>query len=82
MDIFQEITATRVTFILGITNLVTITLIFLSCRCIPGLKIVSKLVKYPAYKRFYKYHCYIWWVFWVSVIAHATFAIASIGVPF
>ena len=69
-------------FILGMVNLVTVLAIVLSCRCIPGLAIVGKLMKYPAYKRFYKYHCYFWWVLWPSVVVHAIFAISLIGVPF
>ena len=81
MNIFQTITAVRVIFILGIINLVAGALILLTCRCIPGLKVTGKLMKYPAYQRFHKYHCYIWWAFWVSVIAHAVFAIAFLGVP-
>ena len=81
MDIFQSI-APRLIFILGIINLVTGTLIFLSCRCIPGLKIGVKLMKYRAYQRFYRYHCYIWKVFWSSVFVHAIFGIAYLGIPF
>ena len=82
MDIFQSIISARLIFILGIINLVSILLILSTCRCIPGLKIAGKLMQYPAYKRFFKYHCYIWWVFWPSVIVHAIFAIAFLGIPF
>lgn len=82
MDIFTSEVAPRIIFTLGIINIVTVTLIFLSCRCIPGLTIAGKLMKYPAYKRFYKYHCYIWWVFWPSVVVHAIFGIGYLGVPF
>jgi len=82
MDIFQSIIATRLIFILGITNLVTGGLILLTCRCIPGLKISGNLTRYATYRRFYKYHCYIWLVFLVSVATHAVFAIGSIGIPF
>ena len=81
MDIFQSI-APRLIFILGIINLVAGTLIFLSCRCIPGLKIGGKLMKYRAYQRFYRYHCHIWKVFWASVFVHAIFGIAYLGIPF
>lgn len=82
MDVFQSIIAARVIFILGIINLVSVGLIFFSCRCIPGSRITGKLMKYSAYKRFYKYHCRIWGVFWPSVVVHAIFAIALLGVPF
>jgi len=82
MDIFQSIIAARLIFIFGIINLVTAVLVLLSCRCIPGSKLTASLMKYKAYQRFYRYHCYVWWVFWVSVVVHAVFATAFLGVPF
>ncbi len=81
MDIFQSVIAARVIVILGIINLVTATLLFLSCRCTGSARIIGKLMKYRAYQRFYKYHCYIWRVFWSSVITHAILAILYLGVP-
>ncbi len=82
MDIFQPIVAARITYVLGIVNLVTGALILLSCRCVPGLRIVGNLMRYKAYQRFFKYHCYIWWVFWSSVVVHAIFAVTRFGRPF
>ncbi len=82
MDIFQSVLAARLILILGIINLASISLIFLSCRCIPGWKLTRRLTKYRAYKRFFQYHCYIWWVFWPSVIVHAVFAVGVAGIPF
>jgi len=81
MDILQSATAARVTFALGITNIVTGVMVALTCRCIPGWKLTSGLKKRPGYQRFYKLHCYIWWAFWGSVIAHAIFAIGYYGTP-
>lgn len=82
MEIFQSVVAGRVVAILGIINLVTVTLLFLSCRCTGSARIIGKLKKYQAYQRFYKYHCYLWRVFWPSVITHIILAIAFVGVPF
>jgi hypothetical protein len=81
MDIFQSIVATWLIFILGIINLLSGTLILLTCRCIPGLKIAGNPMKYATYRSLYKYHCYIWLVFWVSVMVHAVFAIGFLGIP-
>ncbi len=81
MNIFQSAIASWLIFTLGIINLVSILLILLSCRCIPGWKLTSKLMKYGVYKRFFRYHCYIWWVFWPSVVIHAIFAIGRFGIP-
>jgi hypothetical protein len=77
----QSVITARLIFALGITNLVTGALIFFSCRCIPGNRIAGKLMKYPAYQRFYTYHCYIWWAFWTSVVVHTILVIAFFGVP-
>lgn len=82
VDIFQSIIAARVIFVLGIVNVVTGILILLTCRCIAGVKLAGKLMKYPAYQRLFSYHCYIWWIFWVSVMIHAIFAIGLMGNPF
>ncbi|MFC2002155.1 hypothetical protein ACFLUZ_06635 [Chloroflexota bacterium] len=82
MDIFQSILAARLIFIFGIINLVTGVLVLLTCRCLPSINITGKLTKSAAYRHLFKYHCYIWWVFWVSVIVHAIFAIAFLGLPF
>ena len=81
MEIFHSIVVARLIFILGIVNLLALMLIFFSCRCIPGSRLLSKLAKYTAYNRFFKYHCYIWWILWPSVIAHALLAIAFFGIP-
>ena len=46
MSIFDSIAAVRVIFILGIINLVAGLLLLFSCRCVPGLKITHRLMKY------------------------------------
>jgi hypothetical protein len=81
MGIFQSIAVAKLIFSLGIINLVTAALIFFSCRCLPGNRLVGGLMKRPAYKRLFSYHCYIWWVFWPSVVVHAMLAIAFFGIP-
>jgi hypothetical protein len=81
MEIFQSAIAPKVTFILGITNLVSGILILLSCRCVGGARIGGRLMKYSAYKQLFKYHCYVWWVFWISVMIHAVFALSFFGIP-
>jgi hypothetical protein len=78
---FHTIVVVRLIFALGILNLIAVAALFFSCRCVPGMRILGKLMKYSAYKRFFRYHCYIWWVLWPSVIAHALLAIAFFGIP-
>jgi len=81
MDFFDSLTAARVIFILGAFNIVMALLIFLSCRCFPGIKIAGRLMRYQPYRRFFGYHCYFWIVFWLSVIVHAFFALMFYGWP-
>ena len=79
MDIIPLQVAIRIIVILGIVNLVTLFLIYTTCRCIPGSrisKVTGNLMQYGAYKRIFKYHCYLWWVIWASVIIHAFLALA------
>lgn len=73
--------ATKIIFVLGITNLSSGILIFFSCRCLGGSAIGGRLMKYAFYQRYYRFHCYIWWVFWISVMAHATLAIIFLRAP-
>lgn len=82
MDFFQSELAARLVFILGIVNLVTGLVIFLSCRCVPGMRFTGQLMKHASYARFFKIHCYLWWIFWPSVVIHAIIAIGFFGTPF
>jgi hypothetical protein len=81
MDIFHSIFAMRLIFILGIVNLAAGFLLLMSCRCIPGMSFGRRLMKYPAYQKFFKFHCSLWWVLIPSVIIHAVFAIGFFGIP-
>lgn len=81
MNIFYSI-ALRLIIILGILSILSVLLIFLSCRCIPGRKLTRNLMNNEKYKRFFKTHCSIWWAFWAFVIVHAIIAIVYFGVPF
>jgi hypothetical protein len=81
MSIFDPLLVTRVIVILGIINLMTGLLIFFSCRCLPGARLGSRLMKYQGYQRFYKYHCYIWRIFWPAVMIHAILAVIFFGWP-
>ena len=78
-----EIIGPKIVFILGITNILSILLVFLSCRCLIGIKFVNKMwQKYNWYKKFYSKHCYFWWIFIISVLLHAIFAFIIFGNPF
>lgn len=84
MEIIPVQVATRTVFILGIVNLVTLSLIYFTCRCIPGSRITrvtGNLMRFGAYKRFFGYHCYFWWILWVSVIIHVVLGVSLLGIP-
>ncbi len=83
MDITPPAFTIQILFFLGIVNLVTLLLIYATCRCIPGSvisRITGNLMQYAAYKSFFRYHCYLWWVLWTSVIIHATLGVWLLGV--
>ena len=77
----DPLTATKIIYVLGWTNVIGLLLVLLSCRCIMNIK-PEKLSNSALYTRFYKYHCYYWWFFIVSVLSHAIFAIIAFGNPF
>ena len=81
MDVFHSVAVARLILFLGLLNFVLISLILLSCRCLPGSKIGSRLMKVGWYKRLFGKHCYLWAILWPSVILHAFFAIMFLGWP-
>lgn len=72
----------RVVFALGIVNFLTLSALFLSCRCTGVRKPFSRMLHFKAFARFYKLHCYYWYILFVSVVAHLTIAIKVLGIPF
>ncbi|MBI2288275.1 MAG: hypothetical protein HYU83_04805 [Chloroflexi bacterium] len=71
----------RLIISLGIINLVSGALVFLSCRCLGGSKIGTRLMKYKSFQRFYGYHCHIWKIFWASVFVHTIMVMIFLGWP-
>ena len=82
MSIIDPILGAKIVFVLGITNIIALFLVFFSCRCLIGLNFVKKMWKYKWYQKFYNSHCYFWWFFFLSVLTHATLAILIFGNPF
>ncbi len=81
MGAFQSVAVARAILFLGISNFVLVGLIFLSCRCVPGSRMGTRLMKIGGYKRFFGKHCYLWPVLWLSVGVHAFLAIMFLGWP-
>lgn len=72
----------KLVFILGIINILSILLVFFSCRCMAGIKLVNKMLQYEWYKKYYSKHCYYWWIFVISVLLHTILAFLIFGNPF
>lgn len=81
MALFQTIFVARLIFILGFVNIFSFLLLFGTCRCVPGSKLLAHLAQSARYKSLFRYHCYIWWLFWPSVVIHAALAILFFGWP-
>lgn len=77
----NPVLATRLVFILGITNLVGLALVFFTCRCLMGPKLAQTMLKIPGYQKFYRTHCRWWWLFFASVAGHSILAIWIYGIP-
>jgi hypothetical protein len=82
MVLFGAAIDAKLGFILGVTNILGLLLVFFSCRCLVGAGFVKRMLQHRWYRRFYKLHCYYWWLFIVSVAAHAVFTLSLYGVPF
>jgi len=72
----------KLIFLLGIINILSIVLVFFSCRCLMGKRLGNWLQKYPKYLKFYQKHCYFWWLFVISVFFHTLLAFLIFGSPF
>ncbi|MBS3118502.1 hypothetical protein J4417_02355 [Candidatus Woesearchaeota archaeon] len=72
----------KLVFILGITNLISLVLVSLSCRCMLNHHFSKKLWASPFYQKFYSYHCWYWKIFFASVLLHAALALYTYGIPF
>lgn len=79
MVLIDPVIGAKIVFILGITNIIGLILVGLSCRCLLGSK--PKLSSNRIYMKFFKYHCYYWEFFIVSVLIHSIVAILMYGVP-
>lgn len=73
--------AVKLVFILGITNIVSLLLVFFSCRCLLGVNFFNKMMQRGWYRKFYNKHCYFWWIFFSSVIGHTVLAFLIFGNP-
>ncbi len=74
--------ATRLVFILGITNLLLVSSIFVSCRCILGSAAGARLMKMGWYASLSRHHCHLWYLLGVSMTLHIIIAVYLLGFPF
>ncbi|MEM3030670.1 MAG: hypothetical protein QXH27_02940 [Candidatus Micrarchaeia archaeon] len=81
MPVIDTVLGIRLVWLLGITNIITLLLVLLSCRCLGGAKVVERLWRHSWYQRFYRLHCYWWWLFLLSVLLHTTLAFLVFGLP-
>lgn len=80
-SILDPVLSLKVLFLLGISNLFLLCLVFMSCRCLIGTALFNRLMKHEWYKKFFDFHCMLWKLFALSVFFHAAIAIALFGNP-
>jgi len=78
----KTILGVQIIYLLGVTNIIGILLVFFSCRCLAGRRITNRLMQHGSYRKFYKNHCYYWWIFFGSVLLHTIIAFLVFGFPF
>ena len=76
------VAGTKLVFVLGLTNVTALFLILSTCRCVPGVWRLTRLMNFPWYRRFFTFHCYFWYALGISVGAHAYVAWTTYGFPF
>ncbi len=81
MPIFGAAIDAKIGFILGLTNLIGLALVLLSCRCMLKFGTFKNSLQRRFYQKFYNFHCYFWWFFIVSVVLHSIFVMAVYGIP-
>lgn len=82
MVLFGAATDARLGFIFGLINIVSLLLVFFSCRCLVGTGFIKRMLQRGWYRKFYNLHCYYWWLFIISVALHTIIALSTYGVPF
>jgi len=74
MAVIDPALGVKLVNLFGITNIITMLAVLLSCRCLSGAKVAERLWRYSWYQKFYRFHCYYWWLFILSVLLHTTLA--------
>ncbi len=83
MPVLPFISDIQLLFLLGISNLTFLFLVFFSCRCVMGRQMFEILWKNQWYQKYYfPAHCYYWWGFFLSVLLHTLVALSLFGNPF
>ena len=82
VEVLQSDLGPKLVYLLGISNLLGLLLVFFSCRCLMGPGLGKLMTRIPNYMKFYSLHCYFWWFFFISVALHAVLAILIYGNPF
>lgn len=71
----------RLAYFFGITNLIILALIFLTCRCMIGGKFVNDMLKKSWYRWLFDHHCLYWRLMAVSLVLHMILTYLSFGLP-
>ncbi|OHA53075.1 MAG: hypothetical protein A2991_00935 [Candidatus Terrybacteria bacterium RIFCSPLOWO2_01_FULL_58_14] len=72
----------KLVYLLGISNLLGLGIVFITCRCFPGMRWLKPFWGAKWYQKLYRTHCWWWYFFLLSVLLHAVFAIVLYGNPF
>lgn len=72
----------QIMFLSGIFGLMFFVLIFCTCVCLGGKRLVQKLATKSWYQKLRSFHCWFWWGLFVSMLVHIALAFYLFGWPF
>ncbi|GEM_PF-6349035 len=80
MALINPLLGAQITFALGLTNLITLLFVALTCRQVMGPR-YNFLNKTAFIQKIYPHHHVFWWLFFLSVALHLIFALVFYGIP-
>ena len=75
MSFLLSPTIENIILVTALINLISVLLLFFTCRFVPRFKTTRPLIDKNWFKWLYRYHSYVWWLLAPSVLIHAVIAI-------
>lgn len=81
MPIIDPSLGIKLIVLMGISNLIWLILVRLSCRCMLKHKFYTNWMKNKRFDAFFNLHCFFWLLLEISVLIHVTLVLLIFGIP-